>query len=143
MAFELSGVRRVVEGMLDDRLQIWRDAEGRSDDVLDETTGELKPAAPDSALIWEGAGAVTPLGRPMMAASLDDRIDPPTVATAYQALLPLAAPQIRLDDTVVVVGSIRAAGPRDPYLVGRRFRATEALTGTFAVVRVVRVELLG
>ncbi|MFE2970717.1 DUF6093 family protein [Streptomyces sp. NPDC059340] len=137
MALDLSGVRRVVEGMLDDELEVWRDPSGRTDDVLDEHTGELKSAEADGALVWAGAGAIVPLGQPANTAPLDDSVAALSATTAYQALLPLDAPQTRDDDVIAVHGSTR-----DAQLVGRRFRVADANVGTFAVVRVVRLQVV-
>ncbi|MDQ0934106.1 DUF6093 family protein [Streptomyces turgidiscabies] len=136
MALDLSGVRRVVEGMLDDQLEVWRDLGGRTDDVLDENTGELKAAGADGALVWAGSGAIVPLGQPAITVPLDSSVAVLPAATAYQALLPLDAPQILDDDVIVVRGS------RFTQLVGRRFRVADANVGTFAVVRVVRLQVV-
>ncbi|MFD3926527.1 DUF6093 family protein [Streptomyces sp. NPDC058614] len=137
MALDLSGVRRVVEGMLDDQLEVWRDPAGRTDDVLDENTGELKSAEADGALVWAGPGAIVPLGQPAITAPMDGSVAALPAATAYQALLPLDAPQTRDDDVIAVRGSTR-----DAQLVGRRFRVADANVGTFAVVRVVRLQVV-
>ncbi|MGY0055089.1 DUF6093 family protein [Streptomyces sp. LZ34] len=135
MALDLSGVRRVVEGMLDDQVEVWRDPSGRTDDVLDEVTGQLKSAEADGALVWSGLGAIVPLGQPAIMAPLDGSVAALPAATAYQALLPIEAPQTRDDDVIAVCGSAR-----DAQLVGRRFRVADADNGTFAVVRVVRLQ---
>jgi len=137
VALDLSGVRRVVEGMLDDQLEVWRDPGGRTDDVLDEDTGELKSAEADGALVWAGSGAIVPLGQPAITAALDRSVAVLPAATAYQALLPLDAPRTLDDDVIVVRGSTR-----DTQLVGRRFRVGDANVGTFAVVRVVRLQVV-
>lgn len=63
VALDLSGVRRVVEGLLDDELQLWRDADGASDDVLDEESGALKPGGAAPVLLWTGAGAIVRPGQ--------------------------------------------------------------------------------
>ncbi|WP_406354264.1 DUF6093 family protein [Streptomyces sp. NBC_00658] len=137
MALDLSAVRRVVEGILDDQLEVRRDAGGRTDDVLDENTGELKSAEADDALVWAGPGAIVPLGQPAITAPLDGSVAALPAASAYQALLPLDAPQTRDDDVIAVRGSTR-----DAQLVGRRFRVADANVGTFAVVRIVRLQVV-
>ncbi|MFF2652663.1 hypothetical protein [Streptomyces sp. NPDC058045] len=43
MAFDVDGARRVVARVLDDKLEVWRDSAGRTDDVLHENTGRLVP----------------------------------------------------------------------------------------------------
>lgn len=57
VALDLSGVRRVVERLLDDRLELWRDVDGASGDVLDEGTGELRPGG-SVPVLWAGVGAI-------------------------------------------------------------------------------------
>ncbi|MGW2886408.1 DUF6093 family protein [Streptomyces griseoruber] len=138
MALDLSGVRRVVEGLLDDELQLWREADGESNDELDEETGELRPATQASVPLWEGPGAVTRPGPLSITPPLDGAVASLPATTAYQALLPLSAPQVMIDDVLSVSRSVR-----DEQLVGRRFRVAEVAVGTYAVVRVVRMEVIG
>lgn len=142
MAFDVDGVRRVVARILDDKLEVWRDGAGRADDVLDETTGKLIPSASDEVLIWDGLGAVMPLGYPAITKPMDGAVvhEPPT--TDYQAVLPVEAPGLKPDDVVRVAGSARPGGPRDPQLVGRRFRVSDKNVGTYSVVRIVRVQVI-
>lgn len=135
MALDLSGVRRVVEGLLDDELQLWRDAGGAADDVLDEQTGYLKPGESLPVRLWEGAGAIVRLGQLAVAPTLDSLVAPQPTSAAYQALLPLASPQAAVDDGLIVSQSVR-----DPQLAGRRFRVADVGVGTYAVVRVLRLE---
>ncbi|MEU0443823.1 DUF6093 family protein [Streptomyces sp. NPDC006186] len=137
MALDLSGVRRVVERLLDDELRLWRDADGSSGDELDEHTGELRPTGQASAPLWEGPGAIVRPGQLSVTPSLDGAIASLSVPTAYQALLPLSAPQLMVDDVLSVSRSMR-----DEQLVGRRFRVAEVAVGTYAVVRVVRLEVI-
>ncbi|MEU3046220.1 DUF6093 family protein [Streptomyces sp. NPDC006984] len=138
MALDLSGVRRIVEGLLDDELRLWRDADGRTDDVLDETTGELEPSGADGDVVWEGHGAVLPVGQPALLVPLDGSVARVPTSTAYQAMLPVTAPRANSGDLLTVISS-----SRDPQLVGRRFRVGDAIVGTFAVVRFVRLQALG
>ncbi|MGW7542146.1 DUF6093 family protein [Streptomyces sp. NPDC054770] len=140
MALDLSGVRRVVEGLLDDQLQLWRDANGESGDELDEETGQLRLTGqvPVSVPLWEGPGAIVRPGQLTATPSLDGVIASLPTPTAYQALLPLSAPQLMVDDVLSVSRSVR-----DEQLVGRRFRVAEVAVGTYAVVRVVRLEATG
>ncbi|MDX3224561.1 DUF6093 family protein [Streptomyces sp. ME19-01-6] len=142
MAFDVDGARRVVGRILDDRLEVWRDSAGRADDRLDERTGKLVASKPDEVLIWDGLGAVMPLGRPAITEPLGSAVakEPPT--TDYQAVLPVQAPELRPDDVVRVAGSVRPSGPRDPQLVGRRFRVSDKAIGTYSVVRIVRVQVI-
>ncbi len=144
MAFDVDGARRVVGRILDDKLEVWRDSGGRADDILDETTGKLVPPAlaADEVLVWDGLGAVMPLGRPAITKPLGSAVaqEPPT--TDYQAVLPVQAPELRPDDVIRVAGSVRPGGPRDPQLVGRRFRVSDANVGTYSVVRIVRVQVI-
>lgn len=138
MALDLSGVRRVVEGLLDDELQLWRDADSGSGDELDEETGELRPASQASVLLWKGHGAIVRPGQLSVATPLDRVVASLPTPTAYQALLPLSAPQVVVDDVLSVSRSVR-----DEQLVGRRFRVAEVAVGTYAVVRLVRLEVIG
>ncbi|CAM5626548.1 hypothetical protein SAURM35S_07358 [Streptomyces aurantiogriseus] len=94
MALDLSGVRRIVEGLLDDELQLWRDADGDSGDELDEETGDLKPASEGSVPLWEGSGAVVRPGQLSVTPPLDGAVASLPAPTAYQGLLPLSAPQV-------------------------------------------------
>ncbi|MFK0279830.1 DUF6093 family protein [Streptomyces sp. NPDC090499] len=142
MAFDVEGVRRVVGRILDDKLEAWRDSAGRTDEVLDETTGKLVPPAPDQELIWDGLGAVMPYGRPAITRPVGGSVAVEPPVTEYQAVLPVDAPVLRRDDVIRVAGSVRAKGPRDPHLVGRRFRVSDEAVGTYSVVRIVRVEVV-
>ncbi|MFJ2604886.1 DUF6093 family protein [Streptomyces sp. NPDC087425] len=122
--------------------EVWRDSAGRTDDVLDETTGRVVPLAPDEELVWDGLGAVMPFGRPAITQPFGGSVavEPPT--TDYQAVLPIDAPALRRDDVVRVAGSVRPGGPRDPQLIGRRFRFSDEAVGTYSVVRIVRVQVI-
>ncbi|MBC9717813.1 hypothetical protein H9Y04_35310 [Streptomyces sp. TRM66268-LWL] len=138
MGLDLSGVRRVVEGVLDDRVELWRDLQGEADDELNESTGELVPQAGTPRRYWDGLAAVTLTGQlPSNTQSLDGMWSAAPSKTAYLALLPLTAPQTRPDDFLVV-----ASSNRDPQLTGRRFRVLEAATASYAVVRQVRLQIL-
>ncbi|BDM67520.1 hypothetical protein HEK616_10070 [Streptomyces nigrescens] len=142
MAFDVDGARRVVDRIMDDQLEVWRDSAGRTDDVLDETTGRLVQPAPDEELVWDGLGAVMPISRPAITQPVGGSlaVEPPT--TDYQAVLPVSVPPLRRDDVIRVAGSIRPEGPRDPQLVGRRFRVSDEAVGTYSVVRIVRVQVI-
>ena len=137
MALDLSGVRRVVERLLDDQLQLWRDADGSSGDDLDEETGELRPGGQAAVPLWEGPGAIVRPGQLSPLPPVDGVVASLPAATAYQALLPLSAPLVMIDDVLSVSRSAR-----DEQLVGRRFRVAEVAVGTYAVVRVVRLEVI-
>jgi hypothetical protein len=143
VAFDVEGARRVVGRILDDKLEVWRDGAGRTDDVLDERTGRLVPPRPDEELIWDGLGAVMPFDRPAITQPVGGSVtvEPPT--TDYQAVLPIEAPALRRDDVIRVAGSVRPKGPRDPQLIGRRFRVSDEAVGTYSVVRIVRVQVIG
>ncbi|MFB7500404.1 DUF6093 family protein [Streptomyces sp. NPDC056161] len=138
----MDGARRVVSRVLDDRLEVWRDSAGRTGDVLDETTGRLVPRASDAELVWGGLGAVMPFGRPAITQPVGGSavVEPPI--TDYQAVLPVDAPVLRRDDVIRVAGSARPTGPRDPQLVGRRFRVSDEAVGTYSVVRIVRIQVI-
>ncbi|GHJ28575.1 hypothetical protein TPA0910_30080 [Streptomyces hygroscopicus subsp. sporocinereus] len=142
MAFDVDGARRVVGRILDDKLEVWRDGAGRTDDVLDETTGKLVPHAPDEGLVWDGLGAVMPLGRPALTQPVSGSVAVEPPITDYQAVLPVDAPVLRRDDVIRVAGSVRPEGARDPQLVGRRFRVSDEAVGTYSVVRIIRVQVI-
>ncbi|MFG2956367.1 DUF6093 family protein [Streptomyces sp. NPDC048291] len=137
MALDLSGVRRVVERLLDDELRLWRDTDGDTGDELDEETGELRPAGQVTVPLWEGTGAIVRPGQLSVAPPLDGAVASLPALTAYQALLPLSAPQVTVDDVLSVSRSVR-----DEQLVGHQFRVAEVAVGTYAVVRVVRLEVI-
>ncbi|AIA03450.1 DUF6093 family protein [Streptomyces noursei] len=142
MAIDVEGARRVVCRLMDDKVEVWRDSGGRADDVLDESTGELVPPAPDEELVWDGLGAVLPLGLPAITKPLDGAFAQEPPSTDYQALLPVQAPELRPDHVLRVAGSVRPGGPRDPQLVGRRFRVSDKIVGTYTVVRITRVQVI-
>ncbi|MCH0562148.1 DUF6093 family protein [Streptomyces sp. MUM 2J] len=135
MALDLSGVRRVVEGLLDDELQLWRDADGAAGDDLDEATGELRPDGAAPVLVWEGLGAITRPGQLVGVPPFGGAVAALPAPTAYQALLPLSLPAVQVDDVVRVSRSVR-----DAQLTDRRFRVTDIGVGTYAVVRVVQLK---
>lgn len=135
MALELSGVRRVVERLLEDELQLWRDLDGHSGDQLDEQTGELKPAGHRKGLLWEGPGAITRPGQLAFTPAVDGTLASLPAPTVYQALVPISAPRVLVDDELMVSRS-----PRDGQLVGRRFRVVDVGVGSYVVVRVLRLE---
>jgi hypothetical protein len=100
-------------------------------------TGALGPGGRASVLLWEGPGALVRPGQLSAVPPLDGAVALSPAPTAYQALLPLSAPQAMVDDVLSVSRSVR-----DEQLVGRRFRVAEVAVGTYAVVRVVRMEVI-
>jgi Family of unknown function (DUF6093) len=142
VAFDVEGARRVIGRILDDQLEVWRDSGGRADDVLDQDTGQLVKPVPDMELVWDGLGALMPIGLPALTRPTDGAaaVVPPT--TDYQAVLPVDAPSLRRDDVIRCAGSVRPGRPRDPHLVGRRFRVSAEHVGTYSVVRIVRVQVI-
>ncbi|MEV0735440.1 DUF6093 family protein [Streptomyces sp. NPDC050549] len=135
MALDLSGMRRIVEKLLDDELQLWRERAGVTGDELDEVTGQLEPSGAAPVLLWEGSGAIVRSGQLSVVPSLDAVVAAQSASTAYQGLLPLTAPSAAVDDVLSVARSVR-----DPQLVGRRFRVTDIGVGTYVVVRFLRLE---
>ncbi|WP_372407409.1 DUF6093 family protein [Streptomyces luteireticuli] len=135
---DLDGIRRVVESILDDQILVTRDPAGRSDDVLDDRTGALRPST--SVTVWSGRGAVT-AGSPAVSDPIDGaHIAVRPITTTYQALIPVDAPALHRDDQLVITGSLRSAGPRDPLLLGRTFRVAGTAVSSFAIVRIVRLQ---
>ncbi|MER6010168.1 DUF6093 family protein [Streptomyces bluensis] len=137
MALDLSGVRRVVEGLLDDELQLWRDSDGASGNELNEYTGELDPHGQPATQLWVGPGAIVRPGQLSFTQPLDVAVASLPASTAYQALLPLSTPLVLVDDVLSVSRSMR-----DEQLVGRHFRVAEVAVATYVVVRVVRLEVV-
>jgi len=138
VALDLSGVQRVVEGLLADTVELWRDVRGEADDVLDEVSGALSPRE-RTELIWQGAGAVAlPGGLPIASPPLDGAVAQLPSYAVYQGMLPLSTPRVRVDDHLTVVESAR-----DAQLNGCCFRVTGVASGSFTVVRIVRLQLLG
>ncbi|MFE6625188.1 DUF6093 family protein [Streptomyces sp. NPDC057740] len=109
--------------------------EATTDDVLDEATGQLRSPCTDRELLWTGRGAIVPLGGPAVVEPLDGATAPVPPSTAYKALLPVDAPPSRPGDLLTVVHSVR-----DDQLVDRWFRVSDAAVGSFAVVRVIRLQ---
>ncbi len=131
MVVGLDAVRSVVERILDDRVQVWREVARQGDRGAPDgvAAGQpLEPPVPGAALVWCGLGAV--LGS----------ADP---TASHQAVLPVGAALVRVGDILVVSGSARPAGPRDPDLIGRLFRVADANVGIDPVVRVVLLEAAG
>ncbi|MFJ2829047.1 DUF6093 family protein [Streptomyces sp. NPDC087263] len=90
-------------------------------------------------LIWQGAGAVVlPGGPPIASPPLDGAVAQLPSDAVYQGMLPLRMPAVRVDDHLTVVKSAR-----DAQLDGCRFRVTGVASGSFTVVRIVRLQLLG
>lgn len=134
MAINLGGVRRVIENMLEDLVEARRP--GGED--LDESTGALVPAPGE--LVWKGAAAVLPSGRPALTPPTSGAVAAVPAGTMFLGLLPLDAPEMDRDTVITVTGSSRADGPRDPQIVGCRFRVGDTTVSTFAVIRMVRLE---
>ncbi|MFD3532209.1 DUF6093 family protein [Streptomyces sp. NPDC058661] len=84
-----------------------------------------------------GRGAIVWPGQLLPLPPLDAVVAPCPAPTAYQALLPLSVPAVLADDELNVTRSVR-----DEQLFGRRFWGTEVAVGTYAVVRVVRLEMI-
>lgn len=141
MAIDVDGARRAVARVLDDQVEVWRDSGGHADDLLDERTGQLVPPVPEEVLVWHGLGAVTPVGRPAITKPVDGAIVQEPPGAQYQAVLPVEA-QVRPDDILRVARSTPSSRPRDPQLLGRRFRVSDASVGSYSVVRIVRLEVL-
>ncbi|MDQ8707872.1 DUF6093 family protein [Streptomyces sp. LHD-70] len=138
MGLDLSCVQRVVEGMLDDRVELWRDLHGEADDALDESTGKLVPQAGTPQRCWEGLAAIVLSGQLANTRALDGMLAEAPSSTSYTGLLPLTAPRTRPGDVLVVVSSAR-----DSHLSGFRFRVGEASMASNTVVRRVRLQILG
>ncbi|MER6099155.1 DUF6093 family protein [Streptomyces sp. NPDC001728] len=137
MALDLSGVRRVVEGMLEDELELWRDSGGTSPPVLNEESGALVQREEGQVMVWAGPGAILRRGQLAGAPPLAGAVAALSTTTTYQALLPLAAPPVVKDDGLRV-----ARSARDVELERLRFRVADVDVGKFVVARVLLLEPL-
>ncbi|WP_129798030.1 DUF6093 family protein [Streptomyces sp. F001] len=137
MALDLSGVRRAVEKLLDDELQIWRITKSTGSGTLNEVTGTLTQNSDEHLLAWSGLGAVVRQGPLASVPPLSGAIASLPATTTYQALIPLSAPSAMPDDMLFVSRSMR-----DAALTGRKFRIAEVAIGTFSAVRVILLEPL-
>lgn len=139
---DLAPIQAMMEqSILDDLLRIYPPTDGHLlRGTLNPDTGRRDPA-PDSPPVWEGVGAMVPAaGGALLGTPPIPELTVPDMTNArYRCLLPLAVPaEVAKGYVVEVYGSMRADGPRDPRIVGRRFVLQDSLpVSTFAVVRVM------
>lgn len=136
MSLDLDPVRAMLEAdFMDDLLRL---SDTAGPDVLDPDTLVLTPQV--GATVWEQPGLVVPAGgRTEVPAVAEQNLPVPPEAD-YVAVVPLAAPMAAPQQVITVYGS-RLPAPRDPAIVGRRFRVVNVPNvSTFAVARIIWLE---
>jgi hypothetical protein len=132
VSVDLSGAREALEGFMRDprtgaTCQVDRDAEGASDDVLDEETGAIVPPVGDDGRVWEGPLLVTVLSGSDEEAALTAGMD--REDAAYVLKFPVDTPEFFRGDKVTLLTSA------DPTLVGERLVITRVIRKTIQVSR--------
>lgn len=127
-----SGIARFAERhLMPDTIHVSRDA---GEDVLDPATGALVPGAAvtvyaDKAGLYAHQERIRTKGAGLNGAWVEE------VLAGYRLLLPLSAPELQVDDAVLVV----EAG--DDQAVGRTYRVTaQGEVSSFPVLRTVWLE---
>ncbi|MCX4666456.1 DUF6093 family protein [Streptomyces sp. NBC_01381] len=127
-----SGLVRFAERhLMPDKVQVSR---GSGEDVLDPGTGDLVPAPP--AVVYEDkAGLYAHQERIRSRGSGQDGAYVQEVRAGYRLLLPLEAPEVWENDTVLIVEA------RDEQAVGRTYRVSAlGEVSSFPVLRTVWLE---
>lgn len=127
-----SGLVRFAERhLMPDKVQVSR---GSGEDVLDPGTGDLVPAPP--VVVYEDkAGLYAHQERIRSRGSGQDGAYVQEVRAGYRMLLPLDAPEVWENDTVLVVEA------RDEQAVDRTYRVTaQGEVSSFPVLRTVWLE---
>ncbi|GGX36667.1 DUF6093 family protein [Streptomyces noursei] len=129
---ERSAISRFAERhLMPDKVQVTR---GSGEDVLDPDTGDLVPAAPlivyaDKAGVYPHQERIRSRGSGQDGAWVEE------VRAGYRLLLPLDAPEVWENDTVLVVKA------RDEQAVGRTYRvAAQSEVSSVPVLRTVWLE---
>ncbi|MEU1015356.1 DUF6093 family protein [Streptomyces sp. NPDC005898] len=127
-----SGIAHFAERhLMPDMIRVSRDA---GEDVLDPATGDLVPGAvvtvyADKAGLYAHQERIRTKGAGLNGAWVEE------VLAGYRLLLPLDAPELREDDSVLVVEA------RDGQAVGRKYRVTaQGEVSSFPVLRTVWLE---
>ncbi|EST27402.1 DUF6093 family protein [Streptomyces roseochromogenus] len=127
-----SAIARFAERhLMSDRVQIRR---GNGEDMLDPETGDLVPARP--LIVYDDKGGLyAHQERIRGTGSGQDGAWVEEVRAGYRLLLPLDAPEVCEDDTVLVMEA------RDSQAVGRTYRVTaQGEVSSFPVLRTVWLE---
>ncbi|MFJ6661373.1 DUF6093 family protein [Streptomyces sp. NPDC091377] len=127
-----SGLVRFAERhLIRDKVQVSR---GSGEDILDPGTGDLVPAPPVVAY-EDKAGLYAHQERIRSKGSGQDGAYVQEVRAGYRMLLPLGAPEVWENDTVLVVEA------RDEQAVGRTYRVSAlGEVSSFPVLRTVWLE---
>lgn len=117
--------------LMPDKVKVIR---GSGEDVLDPETGDLVPVPP--AIVYEdNAGLYAHQERIRSKGSGQDGAWVEEVRAGYRMLLPLDAPEVWENDTVLVIEA------RDEQAVGRTYRVTaQGEVSSFPVLRTVWLE---
>ncbi|MDN3025676.1 DUF6093 family protein [Streptomyces sp. S.PB5] len=127
-----SGLVRFAERhLMPDKVQVSR---GSGEDILDPGTGDLVPAPP--VVVYEGkAGLYAHQERIRSKGSGQDGAYVQEVRAGYRMLLPLGAPEVWENDTVLIVEA------RDEQALGRTYRVSAlGEVSSFPVLRTVWLE---
>ncbi|MGV2916251.1 DUF6093 family protein [Streptomyces alfalfae] len=127
-----SGIARFAERhLMPDTIHVSRNA---GEDVLDPTTGDLLPGSAvtvyaDKTVLYAHQERIRTKGAGLNGAWVEE------VLAGYRLLLPLSAPELRVDDSVLVVEA------RDEQAVGRTYRVTaQGEVSSSPVLRTVSLE---
>lgn len=137
MSLDLDPIRQMLEAdYMDDLVRL---SEPPGDDVLDADTLELVPAG-DGPQVWASPGMVVPIQNRRDIPSLADQDLPVPASVDYLAIVPVGLPLAEPEQVLTVYGS-RLPEPRDPHIIGKRFRVERVpQVGTFAVCRTIWLE---
>ncbi|MEV6942991.1 DUF6093 family protein [Streptomyces sp. NPDC051172] len=127
-----SGLVRFAERhLMPDKVKVSR---GRGEDILDPGTGDLVPATP--VVVYEDkAGLYAHQERIRSKGSGQDGAYVQEARAGYRMLLPLGAPEVWENDTVLIVEA------RDEQAVGRTYRVSAlGEVSSFPVLRTVWLE---
>ena len=131
MLLDQTGIARFAERhLMPDRVKITR---GNGEDMLDPETGDLVPAPP--LLVYADRAGLYAHQERIRGKGNGDGAWVEEVRPGYRMLLPLAAPEVQEDDSVLVVEA------RDEQAVGRTYRVTAlGEVSSFPVLRTVWLE---
>lgn len=134
--------RRLVESRMVDECIITRDTTWYSDDILDETTGQLIKPAWDSSVIYSGKCSIKPGGRRVQELLLGDE---PIALVLWMAFIPINSPLILTGDklTQIRTGAVEDADLYDQSIKDVELRVLQIEGGTYRSARRVICEEVG
>lgn len=134
MAPDLTLARATALSVMDATCTVRTDPQGRTDDLFDETTGEYTRPPDDQTTVYTGPCLLRPsqgLGQNRATmGSAEQFVD------RYDLRLPVTATGVHPGDVATIDTS-----PNDPDMVGREFTVLQAAGGTYAVTRILTVQL--